>query len=153
VDVADDGDGRADVHHVALLHEQLLGLCAYCLDDRLGQQLLLGEARNALIEIYGGCPGSVYTQTGRTGGASATDVHGSPGMIELLGSVCAVLHSRRAQLRVSSLYWSLACDGIEQSSLEAHRDCSRQRRRRQRRRGSEWSGQVLRAVAWPGNPD
>jgi hypothetical protein len=54
-------------------------------------------------------------------------------MVVLLGGVCAVLHARRAQLRGSSLYWSLACDGIEQSSLEAHRNCSRQRRRRQRR--------------------
>ena len=28
----------------------------------------------------------------------------------------------RGGLRVSSLYWSLACAGIEQSSSEAHRD-------------------------------
>jgi hypothetical protein len=62
VDVADYGDGRADVHHVALLHEQLLGFCAYRLDDRLGQQLLLGEARYTLIEVYGGCPGLVYSR-------------------------------------------------------------------------------------------
>jgi hypothetical protein len=47
-------------------------------------------------------------------------------MVVLLGGVCALLHARRAQLRVSSLYWSLACDGIEQSSLEAHRDCNRE---------------------------
>jgi hypothetical protein len=151
VDVADDGDGRPDVHHIALLHEQLLGLCANGLDDRLGQQLLFGEARYALIQVYGGCPGSVYTQTGRTGGASATDVHGSPGMVVLLllGGVCALLHARRAQVSVSSLYWSLAGDGIEQSSLEAHRDCNRERRRRQRQRGSEWSGKVLRQSPRP----
>jgi hypothetical protein len=74
-----------------------------------------------------------YTADTPHRGASATDVHGSPGMVVLLGGVCAVRHARRAQLRGLSLYWSLACDGIEQSSLEAHRDCSRQRRRRQRR--------------------
>jgi hypothetical protein len=54
VDVTHDGDGRPDVHHVALLHEQLLGLCAYCLDHRLGQQLLLGEALYALVDVYSG---------------------------------------------------------------------------------------------------
>jgi hypothetical protein len=67
----------------------------------------------------------------------------------LLGGVCALLHARRAQVSVSSLYWSLACDGIEQSSLEAHRDCNRERRRRQRQRGSEWSGKVLRQSPRP----
>jgi hypothetical protein len=64
-------------------------------------------------------------------------------MVVLLGGVCAVLHARRAQLKGSSLYWSLAGDGIEQSSLEAHRNCSRTRRRRQRR--GMWMRPALRA--------
>ena len=95
VDVAHDGDGRADVHHVALLHEQLLRLCAYRLDHRLGQQLLLGQARYTLIEVYGGCGGQ-YAPTKRMG-APATDVHGSPGMAGFVGCVCGLRHARRAQ--------------------------------------------------------
>lgn len=55
VDVADDGDGGAHVHHIALAHQQLLGLGAYCLDHRLGQEFLLVEARDALVEVHGGC--------------------------------------------------------------------------------------------------
>ena len=35
--VADDSDGRVDMHHVALLHQKLLGLGAYCLDHRIRQ--------------------------------------------------------------------------------------------------------------------
>jgi hypothetical protein len=62
VDVTDDGHGRADVHHVALLHEQLLGLGAYRLDDRFGEQLLLGQARDALIEVHGICHASASAQ-------------------------------------------------------------------------------------------
>ena len=38
---------------VALAHQQLLGLCAYCFDDRLGQEFLFVEARDALVEVHG----------------------------------------------------------------------------------------------------
>lgn len=38
--VADDGYRGAHVHDVALAHKQLFGLCAYCLDHRLGEELL-----------------------------------------------------------------------------------------------------------------
>lgn len=55
MDIADDCHRRSNVHNIALLHEELFRLCAYCLDHRLGQQLLLGESRYALIEIYGSC--------------------------------------------------------------------------------------------------
>jgi hypothetical protein len=55
VDVADDGDGRAHVDHIALAHQQLLGLGAYRFDDRLGQEFLFVEARDALVEIHGSC--------------------------------------------------------------------------------------------------
>lgn len=55
MDITNDSDRRSNVHHVALLHEQLLGLCAYCLDDRLGQQFLLGKPRYAFIEVYASC--------------------------------------------------------------------------------------------------
>jgi hypothetical protein len=59
VNVAHNGHGRSDVHHIALFHKKLFRLCAYCLNDRLCQQLLLGEARYALVEVYGGCERSV----------------------------------------------------------------------------------------------
>lgn len=39
VNVTDDGDGSADVDDIALAHQQLLGLGAYCLNDGLGQEL------------------------------------------------------------------------------------------------------------------
>lgn len=54
VDVANDGYGSLDVDDIALLHEHLLGLCAYGLDDRLGKQLLLVEPLNALVKIDAG---------------------------------------------------------------------------------------------------
>ena len=53
MDVADDGDGRADVDDVALTHQQLLGLGADGLDDRLGEELLLVQARYAFVEVDG----------------------------------------------------------------------------------------------------
>lgn len=43
MDITHDRDRRPDVHDVTLFHEQFLRLGAYCLDDRLGQQLLLIE--------------------------------------------------------------------------------------------------------------
>jgi hypothetical protein len=68
MNVANNGDGRPDVNHIALLHEQLFRLCANGFDHRLGQQLLLGEARYTLIEVYGGCQGSVYVPRRRMRG-------------------------------------------------------------------------------------
>lgn len=54
VDVADDGYWSLDVHDVALLHEHLFCLCAYCLDDRFGKQLLLVESGDAFVKIDAG---------------------------------------------------------------------------------------------------
>lgn len=65
MDVTDDSDGRSNVYHITLLHEQLLGLCAYCLDDRLGQQFLLGKPRYAFIEVYTGCAVLVWVWRAR----------------------------------------------------------------------------------------
>lgn len=64
MDITHDRDWRSDMHHIALLHKQLFRLGAYCLDDRFGQQLLLGEARYTLIEVYGGCGRSVHAHDG-----------------------------------------------------------------------------------------
>jgi hypothetical protein len=68
MNVANNCDGRPDMDYIALLHKQLLGLCTYGFDHGLGQQLLLGEARYTLIEIYGRCQGSVYVPIGRMRG-------------------------------------------------------------------------------------
>lgn len=54
MDVADDGYWSLDVHDVALLHEHLFCLCAYCLDDRFGKQLLLVESGDAFVKIDAG---------------------------------------------------------------------------------------------------
>lgn len=53
VDVADNCDGGADVDDIALAHEQFLGLGADGLDDRLGEEFLLVEARDALVQVDG----------------------------------------------------------------------------------------------------
>jgi hypothetical protein len=54
MDITDNGDGCSDVNHIALLHEQLLSLCAYCLYDRLRKQLLLGQPGYTFIQVYAG---------------------------------------------------------------------------------------------------
>lgn len=57
VNITDDRHRCENVHHVALLHEELFRLRAYCLDDRLGQEFLLVKPCYALIEVdscYGG---------------------------------------------------------------------------------------------------
>lgn len=63
MDVADNGDWSLDVHHVALAHEQLLCLGTYCLDDGLGEQFFLIEARDALVQVDGGYEGRVMCQS------------------------------------------------------------------------------------------
>jgi len=54
VNVSDDRDRGGDVYHIALLHEKLFCLCAYCLYYRVCQQLLLIESLDAFIEVYTG---------------------------------------------------------------------------------------------------
>ena len=44
MDVSYHGDGRSDMDHIALLHQQFLGFEAYCLDDRFGQQFFPVQA-------------------------------------------------------------------------------------------------------------
>lgn len=51
VDVADDGDGCLHLHDIALFHQQLFRLGAYCLDDRVGEQLLVVQSFYAFVEI------------------------------------------------------------------------------------------------------
>lgn len=52
MDVTDDRDRRLDVDDIALLHQQLLGLGAYCLDDGIGQEFFAVEPSDAFIEVY-----------------------------------------------------------------------------------------------------
>lgn len=49
--VADDRDGGAHVDDIALAHEQLLRLGAYGLNDGLGEELLLVEARYTFVQV------------------------------------------------------------------------------------------------------
>lgn len=51
MDVADDRDGRLHLHDIALLHQQLLRLGAYCLDDRVGEELLVVQPFDAFVEV------------------------------------------------------------------------------------------------------
>lgn len=92
--IAHDGDGGSDVHHIALLHQQLLCFCAYRLDNRLSQQLLLLQALYALVEINGSCSKSVRVAARTVRGR---DVHGRPGMVGFVKRARVVLHPRRAQ--------------------------------------------------------
>jgi len=55
MNVSDDSDGRAHMDHIALPHEELFCLCAYCLNHRFRQQFLLVEARDTLVEVHGSC--------------------------------------------------------------------------------------------------
>ena len=64
---------------IALLHEHLLGLCTYCFDDRLGEQLFLVQPLNALVEIDAGLQTSALA-TRRILATTGT-LQGSPGMI------------------------------------------------------------------------
>lgn len=64
---------------IALFHEHLLGLCAYGLDDRLGEQLLVVEPLNALVEIDAGLQTSALAT--RRILATTGALQGSPGMI------------------------------------------------------------------------
>lgn len=97
MDVAHHSDRCSDVYHVALLHQQLLSLCAYRLDDRLGQQLLFGKSRNTLIKIYGSFTQKSATLSAGVCWVLATDVHGRPGMVIFVRLMCSMLHPRRAQ--------------------------------------------------------
>ena len=41
MDVAYNGNGRGDVHDIALFHQQFFRLGAYCLNDRFGKEFFL----------------------------------------------------------------------------------------------------------------
>lgn len=55
MNIANHSDWGLDVYDITLLHKQLFRFCAYSLDDRLGQQLLLVQTRYALVEVNGSC--------------------------------------------------------------------------------------------------
>lgn len=49
--ISHDRNGCLHMHHVTLLHQELLGLGAYCLNDRFSEEILLVEGFYALIKI------------------------------------------------------------------------------------------------------
>ena len=49
--VADNCDWGLDVHDIALLHQQLLRLGAYCLDYGIGEEFFPVQARDAFVEV------------------------------------------------------------------------------------------------------
>jgi hypothetical protein len=53
MDITNHSDGRANVHHIALLHKELFRLCTYCFYYGLGQQLLLRKPRYTFVEVDG----------------------------------------------------------------------------------------------------
>ena len=55
MDVTDYCHRRLDVDNIALLHQQLLRLGAYCFDHGVGEELLSIQACDALIEVDAGC--------------------------------------------------------------------------------------------------
>lgn len=79
VNITDDGYRSLDVDDIALFHEHLLSLCAYGLDDRLGEQLLVVEPLYALVEIDAGLQMSALAT--RRILAKTGALQGSPGMI------------------------------------------------------------------------
>jgi hypothetical protein len=51
MDVADDGDGRGDVHDVGLAHEDLLRLLADLAQKRLAEEPLLEQFGDAVVDV------------------------------------------------------------------------------------------------------
>lgn len=49
--VSDDGDRSRNVDDIALLHQKLLRLGTYGLNDRVREQFLLVEALDAFVQI------------------------------------------------------------------------------------------------------
>jgi len=43
------------MYNIALLHQELLCFGAYCFDDGLGEEVLLIQALNTLIQVNRGC--------------------------------------------------------------------------------------------------
>lgn len=55
MDIANDGDGGANVDDVALAHQQLFRFGANGLDDGFGEKFPLVQARDALVKVDGSC--------------------------------------------------------------------------------------------------
>lgn len=57
MDVADDCDGREDVHHVGFGHELLFKLVAEGFDNRFREEGFGVQARDAFVQVEVGCAG------------------------------------------------------------------------------------------------
>ena len=53
--VTDHRDRRLDVHNIALLHQQLFRLGAYCFDYRVREELFPVKAGDTFVKVYAGC--------------------------------------------------------------------------------------------------
>lgn len=51
MNVADDGDGRGDVHDVGLAHQHLLCLLADLAKERLAEEPLLEQLGDAVVDV------------------------------------------------------------------------------------------------------
>ena len=86
--VADHSHRRLDVHDIALFHQQLLRLGAYCLDDRVCEQLFPIQAGYAFVEVYAGWrrPSAENKRAGEANGRTRKARHGLQWLLEGDGS-------------------------------------------------------------------
>lgn len=71
------------MYHIALLHQELLRLCTYCLDNGVREKLFLIQALYTFIQVDAGCavePGQSARLDFRPNG-TVRDSHGRPGMV------------------------------------------------------------------------
>jgi len=79
VDITNDSYGGLNVHNIALLHEHLFCLCAYGFYDGLGEQFLVVEPLDALVEVDAGLQTSALAT--RLILVTVGALQGSPGML------------------------------------------------------------------------
>ena len=61
MNVSDHRDRRLYVYDIALFHQQLFRLGAYCFDYGVSEELLPVQASDAFVEIYAGLRGYQHT--------------------------------------------------------------------------------------------
>ena len=52
MNVSNHSDGRGNVNHIALLHQQLFCFGAYCFDDRVCEKFFFVEALYAFVKVH-----------------------------------------------------------------------------------------------------
>lgn len=70
------------MHHIALLHKELFGLCAYRLDNGVREELFFIQALYTFVQVDASCVGTESVWPIRLAEWSAVrDSHGRPGMV------------------------------------------------------------------------